>query len=148
MSIEEVILSSSAEPKAKLFGPATKALSNPETGITVVKQGALRVIKDCAETTVNFLPIEIFLSYIDPVKSLKGKFNTNNVTDLFNKSKTNKVSKLLFDLILSTCSPVSVPAQSVLSHSDENDPYGDYDNAVPVTTSTLNSIQVILQTYS
>lgn len=146
MSVEEAILTFSTEPKAKLYGPATKAFTNPETGITVQKQGALRVIKDCAETTVNFLPIEIFLTYADPVKVLKGKLELTAVTDFYNRSKNNKITKVLLDLILTTCSHIIT--NPVVEFADNNDPYGDYDNTVQSNISNLTPVQLIMQTYS
>lgn len=145
MSIEETILNLSSESKAKLYGPANKAFTNPETGITVQKQGALRVIRDCAETTINFLPIEIFLTYADPVKVLKGKFDINAVTDFYNRSKNNKITKVLLDLILATCTRVSITQAQPI---DNNDPYGDYDNTIQSNSSNLTPVQLIMQTYS
>jgi hypothetical protein len=150
MSIEEVIYSVSPEQKSKLLGPATKAFNNPDTGITANKPSALRVIKDCAETTILFLPIELFVKMNNPLTLLKGKFNAVNVTDLYNRSKNNKIAKLLFDLILETCPKQPTVQTSVsLQVADESDPYGDYDNSVStVAVQQSSPVQIILQHYS
>ena len=70
--IEDVILECSTETKAKLYIPAKKAFESPDTGITIVKPAAYKVIKDCAETTLLFLPIEIFLKFKNPFYGVKG----------------------------------------------------------------------------
>jgi hypothetical protein len=142
-NIETIILENSLEPKAKLYGPAQKAFTNPETGITIIKQGAARVIKDCAETTLAFLPIEIFLKYVSPVITLKGKFNVENVKDLFERSKTNTTSKLLLNLLLETCSKNTINT----TKADHNDPYGDYSEIQDMPIAS-NAVDLILKTYS
>jgi hypothetical protein len=142
-NIETVILENSSESKAKLHGPAQKAFTNPETGVTIIKQGAARVIRDCAETTLTFLPIEIFLKYANPVMSLKGKFNVENVKDLFERSKTNTASKLLFNLLLETCPKNTI----ITTKADHNDPYGDYSEVQDIPVA-FNAVDLILKTYS
>lgn len=142
-NIETIILENSLEPKAKLYGPAQKAFTNPETGITIIKQSAARVIKDCAETTLTFLPIEIFLKYTNPIQTLKGRFNVENVKDLVERSKTNAVSKLLFDLIIETC-PKNT---TIATKANHNDPYGDYSEVQDIPIAS-NAVDLILKTYS
>jgi len=142
-NIETIILENSLEPKAKLYGPAQKAFTNPETGITIIKQGAARVIRDCAETTLIFLPIEIFLKYTNPIQALKGKFNTENVKDLLERSKTNAASKLLLNLIIETCPKNTI----ITTKADHNDPYGDYSEIQDMPVAS-NAVDLILKTYS
>lgn len=151
--IEEVILESSSEVKAKLYGPAKKAFEAPDTGITIVKPAAYRVIKDCAETTLLFLPIEIFIKYKSPIQALKGKITREQVIDLYNRTTTDYVAKILFQLILDTC-PKSAPQlapvnkASLISNIETDDPYGAYGDIIPTTEETSKSqVEVIISAY-
>lgn len=143
--IEEIILENSSETKAKLYLPAKKAFEAPDTGVTIVKPAAYKVIKDCAETTLLFLPIEIFLKFKNPVQSLKGKFTRDHVIDLYNRTTTDSVAKMLFQLILDTCpkappqlAPVNTAA--ILSNIDKDDPYGSYGDSSQVTLQETKSL--------
>jgi hypothetical protein len=150
--IEDVILANSSEIKAKLYQPAKKAFESPDTGINIVKPAAYRVIKDCAETTLLFLPIEIFIKFKSPVQALKGKFTRDAVIDLYNRTTTDAVAKILFQLIVDTC-PKSVPQLSTVNpanigNSNTDDPYGEYEygNSHAVQESK-SSVEIICSTY-
>lgn len=151
--VEDIILENSPETKAKLYLPAKKAFEAPDTGITIIKPAAYRVIKDCAETTLLFLPIEIFIKFKSPIQVLKGKFNRDSVIDLYNRTTTDAVAKILYQLILDTC-PKSVPQLSpvnpanITSHTNVDDPYGEYEYATPTKgEETRNSVDIICSTY-
>jgi len=152
--IEDVILETSTEVKAKLYLPAKKAFDAPDTGVTIVKPAAYKVIKDCAETTLLFLPIEIFLKFKNPIQSLRGKFVRDQIIDLYNRTISDSVAKILFQLILDTCpksAPSLVPVNptAILSHIDSEDPYGTYGDTAPAISEELkSSIDVIVAAYS
>ena len=129
--IEDIILETPPETKSKLYGAAKKAFDAPDTGVTIVKPAAYKVIKDCAETTLLFLPIEIFLKFKTPTTTLKGKFSRDQVVDLYNRTTTDSVAKILFQLIVDTCPkapPQLIPANTTnyLTPVDPDDPYGSY----------------------
>lgn len=149
--IEDVILSVSPETKAKLYIPAKKAFEAPDTGVTIVKPAAYRVIKDCAETTLLFLPIEIFLKLKNPVQVLKGKVTKEQVFDLYNRASSDSVSKILFQLLLDNCpktTPQAIPSSNILSHVDADDPYGTYGDTAPVINEESKSaVDLIVSTY-
>lgn len=151
--IEEIILENSSEIKAKLYGPAKKAFEAPDTGITIVKPAAYRVIKDCAETTLLFLPIEIFLKYKSPIQSLKNKFSRDQVIDLYNRTTTDYVAKILFQLIVDTC-PRSTPQltpinkANLISNIETDDPYGAYGDMIPtIEESSKSRVDIIVAAY-
>jgi hypothetical protein len=155
MTVEDIILSNSIEPKAKLIIPARKAFEAPDTGVTIVKPAAYRVIKDCAETTITFLPVEIFLKYSEPVKQLKGKFTREQITDLYNRSKSNRNTELLFKCMYNTC-PSSSSSEITITNigiqsSSITDPYGDYDDAEKLSgsknTTPGNELELVIETY-
>jgi len=150
--IEDVILENSSETKAKLYQPAKKAFEAPDTGVTIIKPAAYRVIKDCAETTLLFLPIEIFIKFKSPIQVLKSKFEREAVIDLYNRTTTDAVAKILYQLILDTC-PKSVPQLSPVNpanivNSNSDDPYGEYEygNSAHVQESK-SSVDLIIATY-
>lgn len=151
--IEEIILENSSEVKAKLYLPAKKAFEAPDTGITIIKPAAYKVIKDCAETTLLFLPIEIFLKFKNPIQSLKGKFTRDHVIDLYNRTTTDSVAKMLFQLILDTCpkappqlAPVNTAA--ILTNIDKDDPYGSYgDSSQTILQETKSLVDTIALVY-
>jgi hypothetical protein len=147
MKLEEIILQNSSVLKAKLFTPALRAFEAPETGIQVIKPAAVRVIKDCAETTIKFLPIEIFLQFKTPIEQLRGKFTREIIQEFYDRSKNELHTKLLLDLMLATCPKINtVP---LVKSTTINDPYGDYDSVEPVEiTNTADSVELIFKTYS
>ncbi|NBO99186.1 MAG: hypothetical protein EBU90_03535 [Proteobacteria bacterium] len=149
--IEDVILTVSPETKAKLYGPAKKAFEAPDTGVTITKPAAYRVIKDCAETTLLFLPIEIFLKLKSPVQTLKGKVTKDQIVDLYNRASGDSVSKILFQLLLDSCpksTPQAIPAANILSHVDVDDPYGTYgDNAPVFSEESKSAVELVIATY-
>ena len=154
IKVEDIILENSPETKAKLYTPAKKAFEAPDTGVTIVKPAAYKVIKDCAETTLLFLPIEIFLKFKNPIQSLKGKFPRDSVVDLYNRTVSDSVAKILFQLILDTC-PKSPPqlapvnTATILTTIDKDDPYGSYGDSAPVTApETRSLIDTICAAYS
>jgi len=152
--IEDIILETSSETKAKLYLPAKKAFEAPDTGVTIVKPAAYKVIKDCAETTLLFLPIEIFLKFKAPIQSLRGKFTRDQVIDLYNRTTTDSVAKILFQLILDTCPkapPQLAPVNTavILTNIDKDDPYGSYGDTQPMSTpETKSLIDIICAAYS
>lgn len=150
--IEDIILENSGEVKAKLYGPAKKAFEAPDTGITIVKPAAYKVIKDCAETTLLFLPIEIFLKYKSPTQTLRGKFTREQVIELYNRTVKDTAAKILFQLILDTC-PKSAPSlapvnpSNVLLGLNSDDPYGSYGDTAPVAEESKSLIDIICSAY-
>lgn len=150
--IEEVILEHSPETKAKLYGPAKKAFEAPDTGVNIVKPAAYKVIKDCAETTLLFLPIEIFLKYKSPIQSLRGKITRDQVIDLYNRTVKDTTAKILFQLILDTC-PKSTPSLApvnpvnILSDVSDDDPYGSYGDTAPIVEESKSLIDIICSAY-
>lgn len=150
--IEDIILTTSSETKAKLYQPAKKAFEAPDTGITIVKPAAYRVIKDCAETTLLFLPIEIFIKFKSPIQVLKGKFTRESVVELYNRTTTDAVAKILYQLILDTC-PKSVPQLSPVNpanivNNNTDDPYGEYEYGNSNTVQeSKSSVELICSTY-
>ena len=152
--IEDIILENSLEVKAKLYGAAQKAFDAPDTGVTIVKPAAYKVIKDCAETTLLFLPIEIFLKYKSPIQSLRGKFNREQIIDLYNRSSSDLIAKILFNTILDTC-PKALPQlittnpSNLLATVDPDVPNGSYGDTAPVTPGLQKSpVDIIIQAYS
>jgi hypothetical protein len=53
MKFIDIILQNSQAKEAKLYGPATKASTNPETGVTILNPAAFHVIRDCANITCD-----------------------------------------------------------------------------------------------
>lgn len=153
MNVEDIILANSPEPKAKLIIPARKAFESPDTGVTIVKPAAYRVIKDCAETTITFLPLEMFLRLENPIKQLKGKFNKEQITDLYHRSQNDKIAQLLFKCILETCPRTESSPQITqigIQSSSMSDPYGDYDDAEKMVGSkatTDTELDIVIKTY-
>lgn len=152
--IEDVILEASTETKAKLYTPAKKAFEAPDTGVTINKPAAYRVIKDCAETTLLFLPIEIFLKFKSPTQALKGKFSREQVIDLYNRTTTDSVAKILFQTILDTCPkapPQLTPTKAaIITDVDIDDPYDTYGDNTPAQSAETSKslVDIIVSAYS
>jgi len=123
MKFIDIILQNSQAREAKLLNPATKASTNPETGVTIVNPAAFHVIRDCAKLTVKYLPHYVFGLYANPFEVLKGKFEYNDVVEFVKAALSDMVLNQLLVLIVEKIKKSS----SSLASSD-TDPYGDYES--------------------
>ena len=123
MKFIDILLSSSQAKEGKLVGPATKASTNPETGITINNPAAYRVIKDCAKLAIKYLPHYVFGLYANPFEVLKGKFERKDIDEFVKAALSDMVLNQLLSLIIDKIKKSS----SSLSAS-EDDPYGDYES--------------------
>jgi len=123
MKFIDILLQNSQVKEAKLVGPATKASTNPETGVTIVNPSAYHVIKDCAKLTIKYLPHYVFGLYANPFEVLKGKFEYNDVVEFVRAALSDMVLNQLLVLITEKIKKSS----SSIGGSD-SDPYGDYES--------------------
>ena len=147
MTFEEKIISNSTIRQSKLLRPAKIASEKPDTGVKILKKGAYYLIKDSADITLQYLVHLCYGSYGDPIKSLKGKFTQAEIIDFVGRSKEEKNTNQLLNIILTDIGSTQVSniVDSVeeeeedvdLSIEDVDDVYGDYD--VEVTTKKTKS---------
>jgi len=123
MKFIDVLLENSQAKEAKLIGPATKATTNPETGVTILNPAAYHVIKDCAKLTLKYVPHYVFGLYANPFEVLKGKFQYGDVVEFVKAAQADMVLNQLLILIVEKIKKSS----SSLGGSD-SDPYGDYES--------------------
>ncbi len=123
MNFIDILLQNSQAKEAKLIGPATKACSNPETGVTILNPAAFHVIQDCAKLTLKYVPHYVFGLYANPVESLKGKFQHADIVEFVRAALSDMVLNQLLVLITEKIKKAS----SVLS-ANAADPYGDYES--------------------
>jgi hypothetical protein len=123
MKFIDTLISNSQAKESKLVGPATKASTNPETGVTITNPAAYHVIKDCAKLTLKYIPHYIFGLYANPFEVLKGKFEKKDIDEFIKAALSDIVLNQLLSLIVDKIKKSS----STLSASDD-DPYGDYES--------------------
>jgi len=123
MNFIDIILQNSQAKEAKLLGPATKASTNPETGVTILNPSAFHVIQDCAKLTIKYIPHYVFGLYANPFEVLKGKFQYNDVVEFVRAALSDMVLNQLLVLITEKIKKAS----STLTGSSA-DPYGDYES--------------------
>lgn len=123
MKFIDIILQNSQAKEAKLINPATKASTNPETGVTIVNPAAFHVIRDCAKITVKYLPHYVFGLYANPFEVLKGKFEYNDVVEFVKAALSDMVLNQLLVLIVE-----KIKKSSSTLATSEADPYGDYES--------------------
>jgi len=123
MKFIDIILQNSQAKEAKLMGPASKASTNPETGVTILNPSAFHVIQDCAKLAIKYLPHYIFGLYANPFEVLKGKFEYNDVVEFVRAALSDVVLNQLLVLITEKIKKSS----STLAGSS-SDPYGDYES--------------------
>jgi len=138
--IDQIILNSQVK-EAKLYGPSKKAAERPETGITIQTPAAFHVIKDCATLANKYLPHYVFGTYANPFEVLKGKFNRKDIEEFVSAAMADIVLNQLMTLILEKIrkSPYMPVESNIIANAESintSDPYGDYESAnVVVTTS-------------
>lgn len=123
MKFIDIIFQYSQAKEAKLIGPASKASTNPETGVTILNPAAFHVIRDCAKLTTKYLPHYVFGLYANPFEVLKGKFEYNDVVEFVKAALSDMVLNQLLVLITEKIKKSS----STLGGTD-SDPYGDYES--------------------
>lgn len=123
MKFIDIILQNSQAKEAKLVGPATKASTNPETGVTILNPAAFHVIKDCAKITLKYIPHYVFGLYANPFEVLKGKFEYNDIVEFVKAAFSDMVLNQLLVLITE-----KIKKSSSSLGGSESDPYGDYES--------------------
>ena len=123
MKFIDIILQNSQAKEAKLMGPATKASTNPETGVTILNPAAFHVIRDCATLAIKYLPHYVFGLYANPFEVLKNKFEYTAVVEFVKAALSDMVLHQLMLLITEKIKKSS----STLGGAD-SDPYGDYES--------------------
>lgn len=123
MKFIDILLQNSQAKEAKLIGPASKASTNPETGVTILNPAAFHVIRDCAKLTTKYLPHYVFGLYANPFEVLKGKFEYADVVEFVKAALSDMVLNQLLVLITEKIKKSS----STLGGTD-SDPYGDYES--------------------
>jgi len=141
MKFIDIILQYSQAKEAKLLGPATKASTNPETGVTILNPAAFHVIRDCASITIKYLPHYVFGLYANPFEVLKGKFEYNDVVEFVKAAFSDMVLHQLLVLILEK---VKKGASSI--GGTDSDPYGDYES-YNVVDKEQSSVVLICQAF-
>lgn len=127
MNFIDILLANSQAKEAKLIGPATKASTNPETGVTILNPAAFHVIQDCAKLTIKYVPHYVWGLYANPFEVLKGKFQYNDIVEFVKAALSDMVLNQLLTLITDKIKKAS----STLGGSTV-DPYGDYESYSPV----------------
>ena len=119
MKFIDILLSSSQAKESKLVGPATKASTNPETGITINNPAAYHVIKDCAKLAIKYLPHYVFGLYANPFEVLKGKFERKDIDEFVKAALSdmvlNQLLSLIIDKIKKSSSSLSASEDDLLS---------------------------------
>jgi len=123
MKFIDILFQNSQAKEAKLIGPASKASTNPETGVTILNPAAFHVIRDCAKLTTKYLPHYVFGLYANPFEVLKGKFEYGDVVEFVKAALSDMVLNQLLVLITEKIKKSS----STIGGTDA-DPYGDYES--------------------
>jgi len=144
MTFEEKIISNSSIRQSKLLRPAKIASEKPDTGVKILKKGAYYLIKDSADITLQYLVHLCYGSYSDPIKDLKGKFTEAEIIDFVGRSKEEKNTNQLLNIILTDIGSTQVAniVEEVeeeeedidLTIDDVDDVYGDYEVDVAIST--------------
>lgn len=151
MTFEEKIIINSDIRQKNLMRPAKVAFDKPDTGVKILKKGAYYLIKDAAEITKQYLAHLCYGSYENPLKDLRGKFTQSEIIDFVGRSKEEKNTNQLLNIILTDIGSAQV--DSILNNgkvieegveidlsidNDVDDIYGDYEADASVT-ETLNT---------
>ena len=157
MKFIETLLSNSTLKEAKLYSPALKASEDPTIGITIHKQAAYHVIKDCAKITLKYLPFIILEHYTDVFDSMRGKVSTSDVKELSQAAQKDHSIKQLMIVLLDKAykkyphlSEQNSNSQvQIASDFNVADPYGDYGTAPePSQGNKLTDEEILLKAFS
>ena len=137
MDFINILLENSKHPRARLYRSAQRAVTAPETGVTILHQASRHVIQDCARTTVDYLPLMIFGEYADPFVELQGRFTREIIQEFVTSCDTQPANAHLLCVICSKIpgGDVTSPQVTTTTPVDASDPYGDYgayEDSTPV----------------
>ena len=146
MTFEEKIIKNSSIRQSKLMRPAKIAFEKPDTGVTINKKGAYYLIKDSAEVTIQYLVHLCYGSYKDPIKDLKGKFTQSEIIDFVGRSKEEKSTNQMLNIILADIGCINQTFEieeeveeeeiDLTISDDEDDVDGDYESEVSTSKKT------------
>ena len=145
MTFEEKLIKSGVIRQKNLLVPSRKASAAPDTGVTILKKSAYFVIKDCADVTHKYLPHLIYSSLDNPINHLKGLFTQAEIIDFVGRSKEDRWTKQLLNIILTDIgtvqyrlvtgsstdgdsAPKTTPVFDYSTVDEEEDVYGDYND--------------------
>ena len=100
MTFEEKLIKAGTVRQKSLLIPSKKASSSPDTGVTILKKSAYFVIRDCADVTQKYLSHLMYGSLNDPINHLKGLFTQAEIIDFVGRSKEDRWTKQLLNIIL------------------------------------------------
>ena len=90
-TLENVIVKCSKNPLAGLYDAAQKAADDPKRGVEIKNKPAYYVIRDCARTTLKWLPLELLVEFEDVKKTLSGgKLKKEQIIDFVKRSLSGK----------------------------------------------------------
>lgn len=154
MTFEQKIVENSKQATKVLYRHAEKASKTPAAGIKIVITGAYYVIRDCAITTLEYLPLKLYAYYKNPIKELKGVFSKKEITEFINKIKTEIPAKQLCKLILDDISnePKTIVTTSVVNEAENDDIYGDYgrdssEDVIENTKTDLDNLENVISIF-
>ena len=154
MTFEEKLITNSDIRQKNLMRPAKVAFDKPDTGVKILKKGAYYLIKDASEITIQYLAHLCYGSYKNPLKDLRGKFTQSEIIDFVGRSKEEKNTSQLLNIILTDIGSAQV--DSIVNSSelieeeveidlsmDDNvdDIYGDYEADTPVTKALNTNVK-------
>ena len=140
MKFIEILIENSGAKEAKLYLASKKASTKPDTGITILKQAAYHVIKDCAKIAHLYIPLYVFGYYSDPFQTLKNKFQKKDIEEFVRSAESDFVHNQLLTLILNKIKSTQeiIGKKSLLKPEsiyynpndiEPFDPYGDYGSS-------------------
>lgn len=155
----KILFENSSLKQAKLYGAAKKASENPSIGIQINNPAAAHVIKDCAEITLKFLPLFVFLGYEKPFDQLSGKFKKQDIEEFVANCSKDLFLSLLLNTMLARVqkdlphlffSSVQETSQSIIQNNLNDDPYGDYLQESPKPSTEAkqkSSLEILLEAF-
>jgi len=129
MSVEQKILDASTEKIKALAPRAGKAAKAPETGVKILVSGAKYVIRDCAQITIDYLPLKLYGGLADPLEDLSGAFTKKEIEAFVTRGKTEICAKHLCNIMMLDAHKkghIVEPQPVEVIEEDVDDVYGDY----------------------
>jgi len=130
--LESCIIEAGKQQKiqlANLYVPSEKAMNHPETGLVNPPKPVVMVIKDCATVARKYLPIEVYATLENPIKSLKAlpNFNVAILVDFYRDVGRTTEADMLYSVMVGNYTPTKTTINEDQSTEDDlDDVYGGY----------------------
>ena len=144
-TLEQIICGISQVKEGQLLAPALHAVNNPDHGIQVKNPVALKVIRDCAYVSTQYLPFYVLSKLVSPFSFLQKQVSLDQIKDFYTRSQSDPVANQLMTLLIDKAkTQFNINVDSFYDHTD---PYNDFDQKTAELQKMHNYVYILSKAF-